>query len=166
MATAPDRRRWRIALAWSASAALLVCYALLGGSGDDVRDVPEATETAIQLPEEDQGKELLEVVEVRPGEASPGSAVEITFINTMRDRRRPLRAWLSVTDYRNGRQQPSSEMQVLHGGDDRLVLRVPQQAFEGRAKLRVGYDKDQRSKPYDLRIRAISHRKLFREVLG
>jgi hypothetical protein len=166
MTTAPDRRRWRIALAWSASAALLVSYALLGGSGDDGRDLPEATDATPQLPDEDQGKELLEVVEVRPGEASPGGAVEIAFINTVRDRQRPLRAWLSVTDYRNGRQQPSAEMQVLHGGDDRLVVRVPQQAFEGRAKLRVGYDKDQRSKPYDLRIRAVSHRKLFREVLG
>ena len=159
-------RRWRIAFAWAASAALLVGYALLGEAGDDNPGMPEATDASPQLPEEDQGKELLEVVEVRPGEVSPGSAVEIAFVNTFAQKQRPLRAWLSVTDYRSGRQLPSTEMEVLHGSDERLVARVPQQAFEGRAKLRVGYDKDQRSKPYDLRIRAISHRKLFREVLG
>jgi Na+/Pi-cotransporter len=159
-------RRWRIALAWTASAALLLGYALLGESGDDGANVPEASDASAQLPEEDQGKELIEVVEVRPGEVSPGGAVEVGFVNTFAKRKRPMRAWLSVTDYRSGRQMPSTEMEVLHGSDERLVARVPQQAFEGRAKLRVGYDKDQRSKPYDLRIRAISHRKLFREVLG
>jgi Na+/phosphate symporter len=103
---------------------------------------------------------------VRPPEAAPGSAIEVDFVNTFSKRNRPLQAWLSVTDYRAGRQQSAVELEVLHASDDRLVVRVPQQAYEGRAKLRVGYDKIDRSKPYDLRIINISYRKVFREVLG
>jgi hypothetical protein len=153
--------------AWSLSAALLLGYAVLGDEGDESNQ-PAASEgdPSPQLPDEDRGKELIEVVEVRPGEATPGSAVEVSFINTMADRSRPLRAWLSITDYRSGKQLPGTELEVLHASEERLVARVPTQAFEGRAKLRVGHDKDARSKPYDLRIRAVSHRKLFREVLG
>jgi Na+/phosphate symporter len=166
--TPPDHRRWRRIAAWSLSAALLVGYAVLGDEGDEGgQPASEAALPSPQLPDEDRGKEVIEVVEVRPGEATPGSAVEVSFINTMTSQRaRPLRAWLSITDYRSGKQLPGTELEVLHASDERLVARVPAQAFEGRAKLRVGYDKDARSKPYDLRIRAISHRKLFREVLG
>jgi Na+/phosphate symporter len=157
-------RRWRTAAAWAVSAALLIGYTLLDEPETAV--TPEATEAGIQLPEEDRGKELIEVVEVRPGEPTPGSAVEVWFINTYQQKNRPLQAWLSVTDYRAGRQLPTTEMEVLHGGDDRIVVRVPRQAFEGRAKLRVGYNREERSKPYDLRLRSVSYRKLFREVVG
>jgi hypothetical protein len=157
-------RRWRTAAAWTISAALLVGYTLLDEPDPD--GAPEGEEAAAQLPEEDRNKELIEVVEVRPGEAHPGSAVEVAFINTFKDRSRRLMAWLSVTDYRTGRQLPSTELEVLLAGDDRMVVRIPRQAFEGRAKLRLGYNKVDRSKPWDLRIRTVSYRKLFREVVG
>jgi Na+/phosphate symporter len=167
LAVAPiKRRRWRPGLTWALSAALLIGYALLRSEGDEPRTVDEADDPVAQLPDEDRGKELLEVIEVRPGETTPGSAVEISFINTYADHSRPLRAWLSVTDYRAGKQLPSTELKVLLNSEGRLVARIPPAAFEGRAKVRVGYDKDARSKPYDLRIRNVSYRKLFREVLG
>ena len=163
---APRRRRWRTGLAWALAAALLLGYALLGGESDESQPITNEEDAAAQLPEEDRGKEIIEVIEVRPGETTPGSAVEISFINTYANKARPLRAWLSVTDYRAGRQLPSTELEVLHSDDGRLVARIPGQAFEGRAKVRVGYDREDRSKPYDLRIREVSYRKLFREVLG
>jgi hypothetical protein len=157
-------RRWRAAAAWSASAALLIGYTLL--DEQDPATSQDATEAAVQLPEEDRGKELIEIVEVRPGEVTPGSAIEVSFINTYKQKNRPLSASLSVTDYRTGRQLPTTELEVLHGGDDRLAVRIPRQAFEGRAKLRVGYNKEERSKPYELRLRTVNYRKLFREVIG
>jgi Na+/phosphate symporter len=158
-------RRWKTVIVWTISAALLLGYALLDEPGENL---PAASETSDgpQLPDEERGRELIEVTEVRPAEATPGSAVEVTFVNTYLNQARPFHAWLSVTDYRAGRQQASVELDILHAGEGRLVVRVPQDAFEGRAKLRVGYDKDDRSKPYDLRIRPVSYRKLFREVLG
>ena len=130
-------RRWRAALAWSLSAALLVGYALLGEE-DPGRAPGGAEGDGGQLPDEDRGREILEVTEVRPGEATPGSAIEVSFIDTYANRARPLHAWLSVTDYRIGRQQPAVELEVLHAGEGRLVVRVPQSSIEGRAKLRVG----------------------------
>jgi Na+/phosphate symporter len=159
-------RRWRAGIVWGLSAALLLGYALLGEEEPGTPTSAVNTDSSAQLPDEDRGREVLEVTEVRPGEASPGSALEVNIVNTYSNRARPLHAWLSVTNYRNGRQQPAVELEVLHASDDRMVVRVPQQAFEGRAKLRVGYDKDNRSKPYDLRIRGVSYRKLFREVMG
>jgi phosphate:Na+ symporter len=161
-------RRWRAVLVWSLSAALLLGYALLGEE-DAGSHQSAVNDGGPQLPDEDRGRELLEVTEVRPGEASPGSALEVSFINTyqaFQEQKRPLRAWLSVTNYRTGQQQAATELDVLHASGDRLVVRVPQQAFEGRAKLRVGYDKESRSKPYDLRIHRVSYRKLFRDVMG
>jgi hypothetical protein len=157
-------RRWRMAAAWGVSAALLLGYTWLDEAEPSSGQDGPANEA--QLPEEDRSKELIEVMEVTPGEVTPGSAVEVTFINTFKNRDRPLHAWLSVTDYRTGRQFPTTELQVLHGADSEMVVRIPQKAFEGRAKLRVGYNKDDRSKPYELRIRNISYRKLFREVVG
>ncbi len=168
MESQTKHRRWRTAAAWSVSAALLLGYTLLD-EGEPSNGTGPAEEgagaTATQLPEEDRNKELIEVVEVR-GEPTPGSAVEVAFIDTYKQRSRPLAASLSVTDYRSGRQLPTTEMQVMHRGEDTLVVRIPQQAFEGRAKLRVGYSKEERSKPYDMRIKTISYRKLFREVIG
>jgi hypothetical protein len=172
------QRRWRAAVAWSASAALLVGYALLDEK--DTNDGPDTSEAGAQLPEDDRGKELLEVVDVRPADANPGGAIEVSYINTFQKKNQLLHACLSVTDYRSGRQMPSTELEVLLRGEDRLVVRVPRNAFEGRAKLRVGFGSadgfrcekskaegtSERSKPYDLRIRAISYRKLFREVVG
>jgi Na+/phosphate symporter len=157
-------RRWRMAAAWAVSAALLVGYTLL--DEPDPSNSPDSAPSGLQLPEEDRDKELIEVMEVTPGEVTPGSAVEVSFINTFKNRARPLHAWLSITDYRTGRQFPTAELQVLHGADSEMVVRVPQKAIEGRAKLRVGYNKDDRSKPYELRIRNVSYRKLFREVVG
>ncbi|HEY0708986.1 MAG TPA: hypothetical protein VGG33_19415, partial [Polyangia bacterium] len=159
-------RRWRAAVTWSLSAALLLGYVLLKESPSTPPVAEAMRQAGPQLPDEDRGREIIEVTEVRPGEANPGSAVEVTFINTFANKARPLRAWMSVTDYKAGRQQAASELEVLRADDGRMIVRIPPQAFEGRAKLRVGYDKDDRSKPYDLRIQDVSYRKLFREVLG
>ena len=172
MSTLGNTRRWRAAIVWSISTALLVGYAFMGAESDNGRASPEsgagaaASDGLPQLPDEDRGRETIEVTDVRPAEAAPGSAIEVTFVNTYANRNRPLQAWLSVTDYRAGRQQSAVELEVLHATEGRLVVRVPKQAYEGRAKLRVGYGKDDRSKPYDLRITNISYRKVFREVLG
>ena len=157
-------RRWRTAAAWSVSAALLFGYTFLDEK--EPSQAPDAADAGAQLPEEDRNKELIEVIEVRPGDATAGGAIEVAFINTFKNKDRPLNAWLSVTDYRSGRQLPTTELQVLLSAEERIVVRVPQQAFEGRAKLRVGYNKEERSKPYEIRIEAISYRKLFREVIG
>src|SRR4029453_5248899 len=115
--------------AWSLSAALLVGYFVLGDEGDEGRPAPAQGEQSPQLPEEDRGKELIEVVEVRPGEAPPGSAVEVPFVNTYPAQTRPLRAWLSITDYRSGKQLPGTELEVLHAGDEGLVARHPHHAL-------------------------------------
>jgi Na+/phosphate symporter len=172
--TSQDKsRRWRAALVWSISAALLIGYAFMGEERDNSRQsegrqLGQAGQPidGPQLPDEERGREIIEVTDVRPAEAAPGSAIEVDFVNTFTKRDRPLQAWLSVTDYRAGRQQSAVELEVMHASEGRLVVRVPQHAFEGRAKLRVGYDKEDRSKPYDLRIINISYRKIFREVLG
>ncbi len=147
-------------LAWALSLALVGAYALLGEGESGPSPAGEAGTGAPRLARND-----IEIVEVKPADPSPGSVVEVHYISTYERPSGKLGARLSVTDYATTRQF-KADLQVLHASGDRLIVRLPRETLVGRAKLRVGYDKDNESKPYDMRLRPVNHRKLFREVVG
>ena len=107
------------------------------------------------------------MIEVRPGEATPGGAIEVAFINTYKNQDRPLHAWLSVTDYRSGRQLPTTELQVLHerGGAHRRARARSRRSRAGPSCASATTRKSAAS-PTSCASSAISYRKLFREVIG
>ncbi len=151
-------RRARLALASALSIALLGAYWLVGGSEDD-----ESGNVVTPFDASDEG-ERLEVVEVSPGDPTPGSALEIRYTGG-NAKGVPLRAGLSIAGA-NG--SAKHDLEVLHRRPGEMVVRIPDKARPGRAKLRIqhGDDEESRSKPYDLRVKSLSRRKLFRSVLG
>jgi Na+/phosphate symporter len=153
-------RRLRLAFAWALSAALIGGYYLLGGSADDDEGPRRAPAPVVEEESEDQ----LEIVEVSPGEPTPGSAAQVQFAGSKLAAGRKIRAILSFP----GDKTSAQDLEVLHAQGSEIVVRMPKDARPGRHKLRVqaGDDRETRSKPYDLRIKALNRQKLFRSVIG
>lgn len=153
MAERRQNRRWRPTLAWGLSVALVAAYLLVGGDDDEGGAIPPA---ASPTPATTDGK--LEILEIAPGEPTPGSAVEIHFLGADPSNRAPVRAFLSGKE----------EAPVIQQRGDRLTIRIPKTVKPGRNKIRVqqGADDDKRSKPYDLRIKPLDRRKQLRTVIG
>jgi len=139
----PDRaggsRRARVVTLWIVTALLVAVYAALP-TGDD--NVPvEASPEAAGEPHK------LEIVDVSPAETPPGTAVIIGYRGADDDA--ALRVFAG-----------KAALEVLARRSGSLVARLPADIAYGRAKLRIA-DDDQRSKPYDLRIKAQNWRKPF-----
>jgi Na+/phosphate symporter len=165
MAKRRDLRRLRRALALGLPLLLLGVYAVLGDSESGSAG-PGASGPI--LPEEKGADERIEILEVKPAEVTPGGVVEVLLIDTFKQAKGKLGARFSVRDYAADREMKVGyrDMEVVHAAEGLLVLRIPKAAFPGRAKLRVGYDPEHESKPYDLRVERVNHRKLFREMIG
>jgi Na+/phosphate symporter len=158
MAAGPERRsarRLRLGVAWALSAAVVGGYYLIGGEEDE-----DKTRAPAAIPAEEGDK--LDIFEVVPSEATPGSALLVRFTGS---RGEAVRALLSASGAEGTKAEP---LQRLSGKPGEIVVRVPASATPGRHKLRLqlGDNRDTRSKPYDLRIKAVNRQKLFRSVLG
>jgi Na+/Pi-cotransporter len=139
-------RRLKLLFAWLCTALIIGVYFSLP-DGDDALGVdasaattPEAVPTRI------------EVLSVTPSDATPGSAVTVQFIGASHPK--------SVQAYVG-----KSALPVLSRLEDALVVRLPSKLAPGHIKLRVS-DGEERSKPYDLRVKLENWRKPFRSILG
>jgi hypothetical protein len=140
-------RRARTATIWIVTALLVGAYlALPFGENDVSADAAGAVADRTDEPHK------LEIVSVSPGETPPGTTVIIRYRGT--DDGAELRAFAG-----------KSALEVVARRPGLLVARLPADIAYGRAKLRVA-DDEQRSKPYDLRIKAQNWRKPFRGLIG
>jgi hypothetical protein len=144
--SARPRRRLRIALAWSLSALLVVVYLLLPEAGNDSAHDPNANSAQDAEP----GK--LDIVDISPSSAGPGSALAITYVGPAGDG--PVRAFA-------GKQ----ELEVLASRPGSLVARLPPGREPKRVKIRIARG-EERSKPYDVQIEAPGWQKPFRSLVG
>jgi Na+/phosphate symporter len=147
-------RRLRLALAWTLSAAVVGGYYLIGGEDDEDKVHAPVVEPAAE-------GDKLDIFEVVPSEATPGSALQVRFTGGGE----AVRALLSTSGAEGTKAEP---LEKLSGKAGEIVVRVPANAKAGRHKLRLqlGDNRESRSKPYDLRIKAVNRQKLFRSVLG
>ena len=156
MAEHRSQRRVRLALTWTLSACLLCGYALMEeGDPDDKPTLPGQAAACVE------GAEL-DIVQVDPGEPTPGSAVEISYVCAATEDRLPVRALLSAPA---GSPTAVKELEVLRGGSGRTVARIPNDARAGRRELRIAQG-ERRSKPYDVRVKGLNRKKLFRSAIG
>lgn len=144
-----SRRRLRVIAAWVMSVAVVGAYYLI----DEEDTAPPA---ALPVATSGEGAEL-DILEVKPNEVTPGSAVEVTFSG---GGPAPITARFSQSVH-----EFKGNAEILHRTDNRVFVRVPKDAKLGAAKLRLQQG-DEKSKPYDLRIEPVNHRKLFRSVIG
>jgi Na+/phosphate symporter len=155
-------RRLRLLLAWLICAALIGAYYMMGGDdGEDDGTLPPAA----LLPADSDPK--LDVLAVAPSEPTPGSALQIRFAGGGGPARGLVRAFLGVPEADGTR---TVELEILERRPDssEVVVRLPKEVGAGRHKLRLqrGDDRDTRSKPFDVRIKAINRQKVFRSVMG
>jgi hypothetical protein len=141
------QRRVRLGAMCALSALLLGVYVALPSGGEEPTAV-DSTSVTSDVPEERR----LEVLQVNPSDAAPGSVVVVTYGGSGDEP--GLRALAG-----------KEEMQVLARRPGSLVARLPANVGPGRLKIRVASD-DQRSKPYDLRIKAPNWQKRFAALIG
>jgi Na+/phosphate symporter len=135
----------RLFIAWLLTAAIIGVYFSLP-SGDETGS-PDAETAAL-----DSAPTRIEVISVTPADATPGSAITVQFAGAAHSE--------VVTAYLG-----KNELPVLSRQEDALVVRLPPELTPGHFKLRVA-DGQERSKPYDLRVKLENWRKPFRSLVG
>jgi hypothetical protein len=143
------QRRVRLAAMCAMSALLLGVYVALPSGGEDPNGVEPSSAAATSEPPEER---RLEVLQVNPSDAAPGSVVVVTYGGSTDEP--GLRALAG-----------KEEMQVLARRPGSIVARLPSSVGPGRLKIRVASG-DQRSKPYDFRIKAPNWQKRFAALIG
>jgi phosphate:Na+ symporter len=142
---AGPQRRTRLVAAWVLTGAVLGTYFFLpdGDNADstDAQKTADATEP-----------ERLEVIGVAPADPSPGTAVSVRYLGKSAEAE--IKVYLGKRELRVLARRPSS-----------LVAQLPGDLTPGHLKLRIAAA-DERSKPYDLRIKATNWRKPFRNLMG
>lgn len=139
-------RRVKLLLAW-------LCTALLVGVYFSLPDGDDPSSAELGRGANDQPLPArIEVVAVTPSDATPGSAVTVQFAGAQHPER--VQAFVGKTG-----------LTVLSRLEDALVVRLPSEASPGHVKLRVA-DGEERSKPYDLRVKPTNWRKPFRTLIG
>ncbi len=147
MAVRPRSGGLKLLLAWLLTALIVSVYFSLP-DGDEPLGV-SADGAALDQPIPAR----IEVVSVTPADATAGSAITVQFAGATHPEQ--VTAFL-------GKSEP---LQVLSRMEDALVVRLPQKLTPGRVKLRVA-DGQERSKPYDVRVKLENWRKPFRSILG
>jgi hypothetical protein len=140
-------RRARTATMWIVTALLVGAYLALPSGDDGV-----SGEAAGAAGDGTGEPHKLEIVSVSPAETPPGTAVIIRYRGA--EEAAELRAFAG-----------KAGLEVLSRRPGSLVARLPADIAYGRAKLRIA-DDEQRSKPYDLRVKAQNWRKPFRGLIG
>ena len=143
----PRARRLKLLVAWLCTALIVGIYFSLP-DGDDTLGVDVAGQNTLDQPIPAR----IEVVSVTPADATPGSAVTVQFAGAQHSEQ--VQAYLG-----------KSPLPVLSRVEDALVVRLPSKLPPGHVKLRVS-DGEERSKPYDLRVKLENWRKPFRSILG
>lgn len=143
------RRRVRWALAWSSTALLIAIYFALPdgeetGPFDANNDVAEVSSEPRKL----------DILEVTPSDAHPGGSVVVNYVGAEPSTER------SIAVYAGKERLP-----VLARRQGSIVARLPAELPRGRVKIRVASG-EERSKPYDLRLKAPNWRKPFRSLVG
>lgn len=146
VASATHARRLKLVIAWLCTALLVGVYFSL----PDGDDTPAADVSGRTTNEPTPSR--IEVVSVTPSDATPGSAVTVQFAAA--EHPQQVQAFVS-----------KNKLAVLSRLEDALVVRLPNDIAPGHVKLRVS-DGEERSKPYDLRIKPTNWRKPFRSLLG
>ncbi|MDF3065806.1 MAG: transporter [Polyangiaceae bacterium] len=136
----------RLLIAWLLTALIVGVYFSLP-DGDDA-----PTLSADGGAQEQPIPARIEVTAVTPADATPGSAITVQFAGAVH----PEQVTASLG---------KSQLTVLSRQEDALVVRLPQQLSPGHFKLRVA-DGQERSKPYDLRVKLENWRKPFRSLVG
>ncbi|HEY6077221.1 MAG TPA: hypothetical protein VIW29_00365, partial [Polyangiaceae bacterium] len=140
-------RRVRLVLAWLCTLLIVgVYFSLPDGDDGPSASPPPVAGDALAPPAR------VEVTSVSPADATPGSAVTVEHAGAREPTR--VRAFAG-----------KAELEVVARLDDSLVVRLPAALPPGHVKLRV-VDGEDRSKPYDLRVKAENWRKPFRSLLG
>src|SRR4051812_32222785 len=133
--SAPARRRGlKLLFAWLCTALIIGVYFSLP-DGDDALGV----ENVRSAPVDQAILARIEVLSVTPADATPGSAVTVQFAGAVHPER---------VDVYVGK----TALPVLSRLDDALVVRLPAALAPGHVKLRA-FDGEERSKPYDFRIK-------------
>jgi hypothetical protein len=141
------QRRVRLGAMSALSVVLLAVYVALP-SGSEEQASAEANPAVAETPEERR----LEVLQVSPSDAAPGSVVVVTVGGNNEEAE--LRALAGKED-----------MQILARRPGSIVARLPASIGAGRLKIRVASG-EQRSKPYDFRIKAPNWQKRFAALIG
>jgi hypothetical protein len=144
-----SKRRFRVILAWVFTALIVGVYFALP-EGEEAS--PLALRTQQETSDADNDALRLEILEVTPADASPGSAVTVTYVGADDASRVEVFAG-------------KVPMEILARHEGSVVARVPATLPEGRVKLRA-VQGSERSKPYDLRLKSTSWRKPFRNLIG
>lgn len=150
-------RRVRSLVAWLLTVIVVVGYLSVGAEPGE----EEPTRRPLLAGAQHAG-DRLDILEVEPTDATPGRTIEVRYAGAHMGANAPeLMAVLSQKALGGGK----ARFELLNRRDDLLVLRVPQGAQAGPAKLRL-FQGDRKSKPYDLRIEPLNRRKVFRSVVG
>ncbi|MET0594073.1 MAG: hypothetical protein ABW133_15340, partial [Polyangiaceae bacterium] len=144
------QRRVRLGAMSALSVVLLAVYIALPSGSEEQPPVDGAV--AALAPPETPEERRLEVTQVSPSDAAPGSVVVLTVAGINDEAE--LRALAGKED-----------MQVLARRPGSIVARLPSSIGPGRLKIRVASG-EQRSKPYDFRIKAPNWQKRFAALIG
>lgn len=144
---ADSRRRVHLWIGWLLTALVVTLYFALPDGG-----VRGPLSEPSPDPESSAEPQKLDVVEVSPADANPGSAITIAYVGALD---------LNKVEAFVGKEP----LTVLTRRDGWLVARLPADLSEGRVKIRVTSGED-RSKPYDIRIEPTNWRRPFRSLLG
>jgi hypothetical protein len=140
--------RSRNALAWLLSFALVAVYLALPDSNDVAGNPARSDDSADEA-------ERLEIVDVSPHDPFPGGTIAITHAPA----RTPLEVFGSKL-----------RLRILAQRGDQIVAELPQDVPLGDMKVRIASLPDDasrtRSKPFHIRVRAPSYRKLYRSFIG
>lgn len=141
------RRRVRLLFGWFLTITVVAVYFLLP-EGDSVEPLPTREGHA----EVGSASLKLDVIDVSPADANPGSAITVDYIGA--DDERGLAVTLG-----------KEELPILARRRGSVVARLPADTPLGRYKIRVTSGSE-RSKPYDIRIKGTNWRKPYRSLVG
>jgi Na+/phosphate symporter len=157
---APVRKRAKSPLAFVLGLLLLTVYLAL----------PEADERAAEERTRDDAadeSDRLEIRHISPPDPYPGSSILVSYGPKLADavdaRERSVEVYAGKT-----------KLPVLASRDGEILARLPRELSPGTLKIRLGVEasgvaaifKHDRSKPYQVRIKAPNWRKVFRSLLG
>jgi hypothetical protein len=140
-------RRLKLLFAWLCTVLVIGVYFSL----PDGEELPGAADPR-HLGADQPIPARIEVIAVTPSDATAGSAITVLFAGAQHPE--SVQAFVG-----------KSELPVLSRFEDSLVVRLPSNLAPGHLKLRVS-DGQERSKPYDLRVKLENWRKPFRSIIG
>lgn len=147
-ARSPARRGLRLLFVWLFTALVVGVYFALPDA-EEVLPPQSAADNA----GEQAAERRIEITAVSPQDPTLGGAVTVSYMGASDD---------AVVGVFVGK----TSMEVLARRRGSVVARVPNDFAPGRVKLRVTDGENQRSKPYDVRIKPANWRKPFRNLIG